>query len=94
MLRGHLPSRTLLEHFPVLDDLYTPFIAAIQKGDIRSYDASLDRFEKRLVDLTLWLTLERARELCIRGLFRRVYVKFLLLLTTHGVLTVGCGPDG
>ena len=72
MFRGHLPSKELLQRFPVLEDLYSPFIMAIRTGDIRSYDASLDRFERRLVDLNLWLTLEKARELCIRGLFRRV----------------------
>lgn len=72
MFRGHLPSKELLQRFPVLEDLYTPFITAIRTGDIRSYDATLDRFERRLVDLNLWLTLDRARELCIRGLFRRV----------------------
>ncbi|TFK94260.1 COP9 signalosome complex subunit 12 [Polyporus arcularius HHB13444] len=74
MFRGHLPSRELLQRFPVLEDLYTPFITAIRTGDIRSYDATLDRFERRLVDLNLWLTLDRARELCIRGLFRRVWI--------------------
>lgn len=72
MFQGHLPSKELLQRFPVLEDLYSPFINAIRTGDIRSYDASLDRFERRLVDLNLWLTLEKARELCIRGLFRRV----------------------
>ena len=74
MFKGHLPSKELLRRFPVLEDLYTPFITAIRTGDIRSYDACLDRFERRLVDLNLWLTLEKARELCIRELFRRVYV--------------------
>ncbi|KAI0080873.1 hypothetical protein K474DRAFT_1682360 [Panus rudis PR-1116 ss-1] len=74
ILRGHLPSRELLDRFPVLDDLYSPFIAAIRKGDIRAYDETLDRFERRLVELNLWLTLEKAREICIRGLFRRVWV--------------------
>ncbi|KAI0722733.1 hypothetical protein C8Q76DRAFT_835904 [Earliella scabrosa] len=74
LFRGHLPSRELLERFPVLDDLYSPFIAAIRKGDIRSYDATLDQYERRLVDLNLYLTLEKARELCIRGLFRRVWI--------------------
>lgn len=72
MFRGHLPSRELLDRFPVLDNLYSPFVAAIRTGDIQSYDASLERSERRLVDLNLWLTLEKARELCIRGLFRRV----------------------
>ncbi|OSX59333.1 hypothetical protein POSPLADRAFT_1150079 [Postia placenta MAD-698-R-SB12] len=73
ILRGHLPSRELLDRFPMLDDLFTPFISAIRSGDIRAYDSALDRNERRLVDLNLWLTLERARELCIRGLFRRVW---------------------
>lgn len=74
ILRGHIPSRELLERFPVLDDLYSPFIAAIRSGDVRSYDATLERFEKHLVDLNLYLTMERAREITIRGLFRRVCV--------------------
>ncbi len=67
-----MPSRELLGRFPVLDDLYSPFIAAIRSGDIRAYDIALETFEKRLVDLNLYLTIERARELSIRGLFRRV----------------------
>ncbi|KAH9943186.1 COP9 signalosome complex subunit 12 [Epithele typhae] len=74
MFKGHLPSKELLKRFPVLEDLYTPFLTAIQTGDIQTYDATLDRFERRLVDLNLWLTLEKARELCIRGLFRRVWI--------------------
>jgi COP9 signalosome complex subunit 12 len=72
ILRGHLPSQDLLESFPALDDLYTPFISAIRKGDIKSYDDSLNKWERRLIDLNLYLTLEKARELSIRGLFRRV----------------------
>ncbi|KAF8505867.1 hypothetical protein F5888DRAFT_1604664 [Russula emetica] len=74
ILRGHLPSTELLSRFPVLDELYAPFISAIRKGDIQSFDAALDKFERRLVDLNIWLTLEKAREICIRGLFRRVWV--------------------
>lgn len=72
ILRGHLPSRDLMQRFPVLDELYAPFISAIRTGDIAAYDVALSKWESRLVELNLWLTLERARELCIRGLFRRV----------------------
>ena len=79
ILRGHLPSTELLSRFPDLDELYAPFISAIRKGDIQSFDAALDKFERRLVDLNIWLTLEKAREICIRGLFRRVYVIQLTL---------------
>lgn len=79
ILRGHLPSRELLDQFPVVDDLYSPFITAIHKGDISSFDAALEKYERRLVELNLLLTLEKARELCIRGLFRRVYVVHSIL---------------
>ncbi|CCM01740.1 uncharacterized protein FIBRA_03806 [Fibroporia radiculosa] len=74
ILRGHLPSRDMLDRFPVLDDLFSPFISAMRTGDIRAYDVALETFERRLVDLNLWLALERARELCLRGLFRRVWI--------------------
>jgi hypothetical protein len=74
ILRGHLPSRELMQRFPVLDELYAPFIATLRTGDVSGYDAALEKWERRLAELNLWLTLEKARELCLRGLFRRVYV--------------------
>ncbi|KAG8219046.1 hypothetical protein J3R82DRAFT_4802 [Butyriboletus roseoflavus] len=74
ILRGHLPSRILLDRFPVLDELFSPFITAIRTGDITAYDTALDLWERRLVELNLWITVEKARELCIRGFFRRVWV--------------------
>ncbi|KAI0797101.1 PCI domain-containing protein [Abortiporus biennis] len=74
ILRGHLPTRELLDRFPVLDDLYSPFIVAMKTGNIRSYDELLEKFERRLANLNLYLTMERAREIVIRGLFRRVWV--------------------
>lgn len=58
----------------MLDDLFTPFLAAIKKGDISTYDKLLEQHERRLVEMNLLLTLERGRELCIRCLFRRVLV--------------------
>lgn len=67
-----MPSAELLTAYPALDDLYSQFIAAIRKGDIEAYDNALLRLERPLIDLNLYLMLEKARELCIRGLFRRV----------------------
>lgn len=74
ILRGHLPTAELLQRFPVLDELFSPFIACMRNGDLGAYDAALDKWERRLVELNLWLTLERAREICIRGLFRRTWI--------------------
>jgi len=62
-----------MNRFPVLQELYSPFISAIRVGDLSAYDKALDSQERRLVDLSIWLVLEKARELCLRGLFRKVY---------------------
>ncbi|KAL0950086.1 hypothetical protein HGRIS_010087 [Hohenbuehelia grisea] len=74
IFKGQLPSSELLELFPVLHELYSPFVDAIRKGDISSYDAAMAKWEHRLLELNLWLTLEKARDICLRGLFRRVWV--------------------
>lgn len=73
IIRGHLPSDELLNRFPVLKDLYMPFISAIKTGDLATYDKALDSAEHKLLELNLWLTLEKSRELCMRSLFRRAY---------------------
>ncbi|GAW06443.1 cop9 signalosome complex subunit 12 [Lentinula edodes] len=74
LLKGHLPSDELMKRFPVLSEMYTPFVTAIRLGDIAAFDRALEEWESKLVDLSLMLTVERARELCLRGLFRRVWV--------------------
>ncbi|EJD01368.1 uncharacterized protein FOMMEDRAFT_135593 [Fomitiporia mediterranea MF3/22] len=74
ILRGHLPSDELLDRFPVLSEVYSPFISAIRKADIKAYDAAMAKWEKKLLELNAWLIFERARELAIRGLFRKVWI--------------------
>ncbi|KAF9450179.1 hypothetical protein P691DRAFT_726604 [Macrolepiota fuliginosa MF-IS2] len=74
IIRGHLPSDELLDRFPVLKYLYIPFISAIKNGDLAAYDRALDNAEHKLLELNLWLTLEKARELCMRSLFRRAWI--------------------
>ncbi|KAF9567432.1 hypothetical protein CPC08DRAFT_733210 [Agrocybe pediades] len=74
ILKGHLPTQELMKRFPVLDELFAPFIQAIKVGDLKSYDRALEKWEARLLDLNLWLTIEKAREICLRSLFRRMWV--------------------
>ncbi|KAJ7034140.1 hypothetical protein C8F04DRAFT_956763 [Mycena alexandri] len=74
ILRGHLPSEELLHRFPILADVFVPFVNAIRSGDIAGFDRALEDRELRLIELNLLLTIEKARELCLRGLFRRVWV--------------------
>ncbi|KAG8955524.1 COP9 signalosome (CSN) subunit [Tulasnella sp. 419] len=74
LLRGQLPSEKLLSSFPRLRELYKPFLIAMRAGDIRAYDAALAWAEPRLVDMGVWLTVERCREVCLRGLFKKVWI--------------------
>ncbi|KAF5371160.1 hypothetical protein D9758_004120 [Tetrapyrgos nigripes] len=74
LLKGHLPSDELLARFPVIRELFWPFISAIRNGEVSAFDRALETWEKKLLELNLWLTLEKAREICMRGLFRKVYV--------------------
>ncbi|KAJ6462676.1 hypothetical protein C8R47DRAFT_1026908 [Mycena vitilis] len=74
ILRGHLPSDELMYRFPILADVFAPFVTAIRTGDIAAFDSALQLREARLIELNLLLTLEKARELCLRELFRRVWV--------------------
>jgi len=73
LLRGRLPSKALLSQFPRLEQLYTPFVSAIQSGDVKRYDSVLVWAEQRLVSLNVWLCVEKAREICVRGLLKKVW---------------------
>ncbi|KAH8834378.1 hypothetical protein DL96DRAFT_1580361 [Flagelloscypha sp. PMI_526] len=73
LLKGHLPTQELLERFPVLYELYEPFVKSIRSGDVSGYDRALEEKEHLLLGMDLWLIMERAREVCLRGLFRKVW---------------------
>ncbi|KAN0060768.1 COP9 signalosome (CSN) subunit [Thecaphora frezii] len=76
LLLGHLPSPALLNQFPRLSALYSRFIASFAHGDVRTFDQHLSTpvVEKTLVARGVYLALERAREGCLRSLFRRVWI--------------------
>lgn len=75
LLRGTLPSAVLLSKFPRLASLYNVFVDAIRSGNVQSYDTGLAMpiIEKTLVKNGTYLAVERAREICLRGLLKRVY---------------------
>lgn len=75
LLRGIILNDSVLNTFPKLSILYGGFIRAIRNGDVRSYDSILETasMERGLVQIGTYLAIERAREICLRGLFKRVY---------------------
>ena len=83
-----------MQRFPVLEELYAPFINALRVGNLPAYDRALDKWERRLLELNLWLTLEKARELCLRGLFRKVLVYMILRSLDRVCQLTGALLDG
>jgi hypothetical protein len=77
--RGRLPSQALLSRFPVLEQLFNPFIQAIRRGDVKKFDNALIWAEGRLVEKKIWIAMERAREICLRGLLKHVLVSCFLI---------------
>ena len=71
MLHGLLPSKALLTLHPRLELLFSPFISAIKSGDVREYDERLEWAQPRLVGMSSYLVVERAREGCLRMLFKK-----------------------
>lgn len=74
LLRGSLPSSTLMAQHPRLRDAYQPFVDATRSGNIKAYDEALEWAQPRLVGLGTYLAIERAREGCVRVLFKRAWM--------------------
>lgn len=69
-----LPSDVMLSPHPALQRIYGPLFAAIRKGSLASFDAQLAASEPELVKRRIYLTLERTRAICMRNLFRKVFL--------------------
>jgi hypothetical protein len=69
-----LPTHTLLESYPLLTKLFLPLASAIKRGNLYSYDLAMSSGEEYFSKRRIYLTLERAREICIRNLFHRVFL--------------------
>ncbi|CCG83417.1 Putative uncharacterized protein [Taphrina deformans PYCC 5710] len=74
MTSRKIPSIALLRQFPSLSALYTPTIVALRSGNVAAYDRALLRNEADFIRRRTYLTLERARDLCIRSLFRKIWI--------------------
>jgi tetratricopeptide (TPR) repeat protein len=74
LIRGVLPSRELLARYPATNELYGPFIDTIRNGNVKKFEEALLQKEKILVAHETFLTVELAREISIRSLFKKVYI--------------------
>jgi len=75
LLQGQQLARRWLSEYPRLAQLYAPFLRACQRGDVRAFDEALRdaAVERALVHLGVYLAMERARDVCVTRLLRRVW---------------------
>lgn len=69
-----LPSPSLLRPYPSLAKLLTPLSRAIRTGNLQAFDRALEAGEPAFVKRRIYLTLERTRDICLRNLFRKVFL--------------------
>ncbi|KAF2668826.1 hypothetical protein BT63DRAFT_471951 [Microthyrium microscopicum] len=75
ILTSHqLPTPQLLAPFPQLASLFLPLAAAIKHASLAEFDAALQAGEPYFVKRRIYLTLERARDIALRNLLRKVFV--------------------
>ncbi|EQL02787.1 COP9 signalosome complex subunit 12 [Ophiocordyceps sinensis CO18] len=75
LLTSHvLPTKSLLELYPRLQQLFLPLAQCIRRGDLRGFDIALQEREDELVKRRIYLTLERGRDIALRNLLRKVFI--------------------
>ncbi|KAK9893328.1 hypothetical protein P389DRAFT_22429 [Cystobasidium minutum MCA 4210] len=74
LLRGVLPSQRLFNNYPQLATLYAPLVHAYRIGDLKGYDDALAGTRAALISRGTFLIVERAREGCLRTLFKQVWL--------------------
>ncbi|KAL9022235.1 MAG: hypothetical protein Q9185_000635 [Variospora sp. 1 TL-2023] len=68
-----LPTPSLLL-LPPLSNLFSPLLHALRMGSLAAFTAALAANEDAYVKRRVYLSLERARDLCLRNLLRRIWV--------------------
>ncbi|KAJ3253795.1 COP9 signalosome (CSN) subunit [Boothiomyces macroporosus] len=71
-------------------EIYIPFISAIKAGNLKEFDSLLKKSLKKLVDLNVFLVVERCRLLVVRQLFRKIW----LIMDKSNRLTVDALSHG
>jgi COP9 signalosome complex subunit 12 len=64
----------LLAPFPTLETVFLPLASAIKRASLSDFEAALQAGETYFVKRRIYLTLERARDIVLRNLFRKVFL--------------------
>jgi COP9 signalosome complex subunit 12 len=69
-----LPTDELLARAPTLSKILSPIFHAIRLGHLHAFDVALANAETDLIRRRIYLTVERFRDLCMRNLFRKIFL--------------------
>lgn len=69
-----LPTASLLEPYPNLKAIFWPLISSIKHASLAGFESALQSGETYFIKRRIYLTLERARDICLRNLFRKVFL--------------------
>jgi COP9 signalosome complex subunit 12 len=72
--KHQLPTSALLVPDSKLAKIFAPLFTAIRQGSLSGFDDALSVAEPELVRRRIYLTLERTRDICMRNLFRKVFL--------------------
>ncbi|KAI9253382.1 hypothetical protein BDA99DRAFT_519629 [Phascolomyces articulosus] len=75
LMRGVMPSRELLRRFPKINEIYGNIVIAIKSGNIRAFILRLQQAEHALFRQGTYLAVEKAQNIVMRQLFRKVYLQ-------------------
>jgi tetratricopeptide (TPR) repeat protein len=74
LLSGVLPSKNLLNYHSSISETYSGMINAIHSGNVKEFEHCLRKQEKVLIRHNTYLTIEKCKLLCMRRLFKKVYI--------------------
>lgn len=69
-----LPTPSLLSTLPHLAPLFISLLSSIKQGHLYAFSAALSLHESTFVKRRIYLSLERARDICLRNLLRKVWL--------------------
>ena len=72
LMKGMLPTKTLLSMFPQSRQIYSQLAIAVKKGDVKSFNIALTNSESTLIKQRTYFAVEKAESIALRQLFRKV----------------------
>eukprot|EP00980_Cylindrotheca_fusiformis_P010719 scaffold2402_cov109-Cylindrotheca_fusiformis.AAC.1 len=72
LYRGRLPSIRLLDKYGL--DEFKPLVEGIRKGDLRTFQSGLVKYQDRFIRQGTYLLLEKCKTVCYRNLFKRIHM--------------------